>query len=232
MKKIVGLSSTQTMLNGMKFSSLKQLYTEAIEKAGGISFIIPFLSDPDNAKDIIFAVDILVLTGGLDIHPLLYNEEPHNELQETDQNRDYIEKALLEAADKKGIPIFGICRGMQMINCFYGGNLHQDISTEIKNSIGHFAPYSASTFHHTIDIEKGGFLDNIYNTEKLSVNSVHHQSIKDLAKGFKIAARAKDGVVEAIENKEKKIYAVQFHPEAMMENNPMFSEIFKFILNL
>lgn len=232
MKKIVGLSSSRIMMHEMKYSTLKQHYTKCIEKVGGIPFIIPLLSDENSAKEIVSRIEVLFLTGGDDVHPIFYNEEPKASSMGNDLQRDYIESALLKAADEKGIPVFGICRGMQFINCFYGGNLYQDIETQVKNPINHFCQSDILEYHHSIELLNESFLKNIYKTDRLLVNSLHHQSVKDVAKGFEICAKAKDGIIEAIENKEKKIYAVQFHPESMSETDSKFLEIFKFMLSL
>lgn len=232
MKKRVGISSKTIEVYDLPLhEGCMAFYPNVIERAGGIPFIIPFIGDLNTTDAIVENIDVLLLTGGCDIHPSNYGEEPNPKLENPCLDRDKIEIALIEAAVKKGIPIFGICRGMQLLNVYFGGSLYQDVFSQTKNPIGHLNT-SADDFIHSIELVPGKFLEKIYDDEKLLVNSIHHQGIKKLADVFEEAAVAPDGIVEAIQCEEKNIYGVQFHPEQLAVKEEKFLEIFKFILNL
>ena len=207
-------------------------YYNFIQLAGGIPVTIPITIDKDDIKTIIDMVDGVVLTGGSDIHPFLYEEDPHPKLGTVDIDRDEREIAILMAALEKEIPVLGICRGMQLINVALGGTLYQDIESQMDNPIGHDLRSTVPDFHHQIDVVKDSYLYEAMGSEKLGVNSIHHQAIKELAPGLKISATSSDGIIEAFEDRDRKIYGTQFHPEEHIDKNPEFLNIIKYALDI
>ena len=180
----------------------KEFYIDAIEKCGGIA-VAKYA--PEFSKE----YDGLLLCGGNDINPKYYNEDINGSAN-IDDVRDEAEFELFRKFVEAKKPIFGICRGCQLINVALGGSLYQDISNADQHrfSIDHYLV-------HNIRAEEGSFLSTMYGIE-FSVNSHHHQAIKDLGEGVEIVATAFDGItVEAIKHRELSIYALQWHPEKM-----------------
>ena len=180
----------------------KEFYVDAIEKCGGIAVA-------QYCPEFSTEYDGLLLCGGNDINPKYYNEDINGSVN-IDDMRDEAEFELFRKFVEAKKPIFGICRGCQLINVALGGSLHQDIpnADEHRFSIDHYLV-------HDIKAVEDSFLSKIYGIE-FSVNSHHHQAIKDLGEGIEIVATAFDGItVEAIKHKELPIYALQWHPEKM-----------------
>ncbi|MGL5417331.1 MAG: gamma-glutamyl-gamma-aminobutyrate hydrolase family protein [Clostridium sp.] len=233
-KKIIGISANvitedKKPFLGCKRIMLVQEYVDAVINAGGLPIVIPMTNDIDTMKSQIELVDGLILSGGYDIHSLLYGEEPTVKLHDVSVYRDNCEMELLKNADKKKIPILGICRGLQLLNVFYGGNLYQDLSLKEGSYIKHFEEGNPTLGFHTIDLMKDSILFTLLG-EKETVNSYHHLAVKHVADGFKVAAYSKDGVIEAIERKTPFAMGVQWHPEMMQEENDKMKKIFKFFI--
>ena len=207
-----------------KVSYTRQSFIDVFQELGHTVIILP-VDQPENAKNYLKIVDKIVLTGGADISPHLYGEEPDSKLETTDPIRDHFEFAAIEAALEAKKPILGICRGLQLLNVYFGGTLYQDLS-QTKSQIKHRqspTPQEIPT-HHVI-VEKNstlGFLPETY-----MVNSFHHQVVKDLGQGLRAIAHGTDGLVEAIENKEKQILAVQWHPECTWQTENFDKKIFE-----
>ncbi len=195
-------------------------YTSVIE-AGGTPLIIPPTENTHAMLTILDRIDGLLLTGGGDINPLFLHEEPIKELHSINPYRDKHELLLTRLAANRQIPIFGICRGIQMINAAFGGTLYQDIDKQMEGEhIKHSQDLERMFASHTVHITSDSLLARIMNTAALPVNSFHHQAVKDVAPGFRASAYAPDHVIEAIESTEhKSIIGVQWHPECFILNN-------------
>ncbi len=213
-------------------------YTESIIRAGGIPIIIPptnnidDLSNLDYLNEVIEKVDGLLLTGGNDVDPALYGEEPHPKLGKLMTQKDKMEFRLLSNALKKDIPILGICRGHQFLNAYLGGTLYQDLDLNPDFTIMHrdFSDLAMGT--HTIKTVEGSLINKIIG-DKHRVNSAHHQAIKDLASDLIATAYSKDGLIEATEHKDKKhIFTVQWHPEMMSHRDKKMQAIFDEFINM
>ena len=198
--------------------TLAEGYYQSILKAGGTPFIIPSYDDPDMIVNTLEHLDGIVLTGGADINPLFLGEEPIKELHGINPRRDRQELLLTKLAADRQIPILGICRGIQTMNAAFGGALYQDIHVQMEGTrIKHDQDLERSYASHTVSIEKDSLLHELFGTDTLAVNSFHHQAVKEAAPGFRVCARATDGVIEAMESTEyKSMLGVQWHPECFI----------------
>lgn len=187
-----------------------------IARPGVMPVLIPELPKEEKLA-IVSEMNGLLLQGGADLAPESYGEKPLGKWL-GDKIRDEYELELMDLFLKEGKPIFGICRGFQVMNTFYGGTLFQDIQLQRPNSLMHRDAIKYDKVHHEIRFEDGGFLEQIYaDSEKPMVNSVHHQGVKDMGKGLLPEAFcAEDGILEAfiLEDEEPgKVMGVQWHPE-------------------
>ncbi|HEY0073693.1 MAG TPA: gamma-glutamyl-gamma-aminobutyrate hydrolase family protein [Abditibacteriaceae bacterium] len=221
-----GDSKPQTVWNGCDID-----YTQSVARSGGAPLLLPCITDEQTAIASLKAADGLLLTGGGDILSLNYGEEPHLTSAWQDPTRDANEIALTRVALEKGIPILGICRGLQLLNVALGGTLIQDIPSQVPNSIKHYGAGLTTTLLHSIDIEPDSLLHQVLGNGKMAVNSYHHQAAKDVAPGLKINSRAKDGVIEGLESSEgKPVLSVQFHPEEIADVYPQFQPLFDWLV--
>ena len=221
---VIGISAYEE--NGR--CQVNMTYVNSVRKAGAVPLVIPVTTDEAQIAAVVAAVDGLIMTGGEDFDPLKwYGEEPVRALDEVVPRRDEFDVKLIRAAVAKGIPVLGICRGEQLFAVAFGGSLWQDIPSQVPASyVKHRqGPTTAAAGTHSIVIEKGSTLAGILGKEKAVVNSFHHQAVKDVPQGFRVVARAADGIVEALERSGRLgaayadgggwILGVQFHPEAI-----------------
>jgi len=213
MKPIIGIT-TDVRDNGENV--LKNTYVQAVIRAGGLPMIVPVGLEED-VEQLIAILDGLILSGGNDINPMLFNEEPHEYLGEVSPSRDSIELELARRMLKTGKPILGICRGMQVLNVAVGGSVYQDLHKQNDGPILQHIQKAPNTHpSHYVQVEIGSLLESIAGSERIQVNSYHHQSVKDVPAVFKVTGVASDGIVEAFEsNDEKFVLGVQWHPEAL-----------------
>jgi len=232
MKPIIGIAISNRVKSKKIYSVINNDYIKAVQKAGGIPILIPFSNNMENIKEYTDKIQGIIFTGGEDISPLVYNEDPLKEVECIIEERDRFELELFKEVYEKQIPILAICRGLQLINIALGGNLYQDINYQIPNSYGH-APKNTSrhNLYHSVKIKKDSKLFDIFKTEDLKVNSFHHQSIKKLGNDLKITALSNDGIIEAIEStNEKFLVAVQWHPENLVEHHTEFLKFFEALI--
>jgi putative glutamine amidotransferase len=202
-------------------------YISAIEHAGGTPIVLPIVENQECISSFMDIMDGLLLSGGGDIDPSFFNEEPIPELGNIDPDRDRVEMLLSKAALEQDLPVLAICRGIQVLNVAAGGTLYQDISQHSKEILKH--RQSAPGWHasHTIQIEPGSLMYDMFGKPTGRVNSFHHQAVRVSADGFYISARSIDGIIEAIESKEHRfMLGVQFHPEMMFQHHPEAANIF------
>lgn len=153
--------------------------------------------------------DGLIVCGGVDVHPARYGEAVDGAVN-MDETRDAAEIALVEAFLKAGKPIFGICRGHQLLNVIFGGTLVQ----HLPNALEHSTVLAGRDIVHEVIAQKGSIAEKLYG-ESFTVNSWHHQAVQDLADGFFVTLRADDGVIEGYEHEKLPVFGVQWHPERM-----------------
>lgn len=203
-------------------------YSRAIFGSGGAPVLIPVAQNQDSLYAVVNRLNGLVLSGGPDINPRFYGEDPIEGLGEIDDGLDRMELEIAKIAFRKNIPIFAICRGLQTLNVSRGGTLYQDIKTQFPNSINHAPNAQKSVNTHTIHIEKQTLLYDIVKRTRILVNGKHHQAIKDPAPNLKISAAAEDGIIEAIEEPTKKFaLGVQWHPEGTWKEDTNSRKLFR-----
>ncbi|WIG58519.1 MAG: Glutamine amidotransferase, class I [Ktedonobacterales bacterium] len=220
--------STERGDNQRPIYANNQTYAQAIIHAGGAPVLIP-PGSPDMLAAIYARLDGLLLSGGGDVNPAFYGEDPIPACQPPEQERDEAELALTRAALADGLPILGICRGHQLLNIALGGSLYQDIPTQWQ---GKFLRHDCAGevrdhIAHSIQIAPGSQLASILGTTETGVNSFHHQALKALGAGLRTVATSEDGVIEGIELPDRPfVLAVQYHPEAMEATDPISRRLF------
>ena len=189
-------------------------YIRAIKEFGGI----PRTLYPGISEDVYADIDGLLLTGGGDIHPDNFDAEWHPALYNVSEDRDALEIPLCQEAIAADLPVFGICRGIQIMSVAMGGSLYQDIPSEFPKEASCQSQVNDVDSRHTIEIVAGSRLNRITGKRTDEVNSAHHQAVREKGEGFEVTARTTEGIIEAMENKSKRfVLGVQYHPERMLE---------------
>ncbi|MCM3744763.1 gamma-glutamyl-gamma-aminobutyrate hydrolase family protein [Sporosarcina luteola] len=221
MKPIIGITSNIDSTA----HKLQNTYIQAVITGGGIPFIIPTGVESD-VRQITKLLDGLIISGGGDMNPHLFNEEPLPRLGNVTPERDKIELKLAKHMLTLDKPILGICRGHQVLNVAFGGTLFQDIDSQCTNPIlQHNQKAKREYQSHTVHIVKGTILESIAASDKIMVNSFHHQALKDVPSPLVVSGRASDGIVEAVESTVHHfVVGVQWHPEALMQNADQVSK--------
>jgi putative glutamine amidotransferase len=192
-------------------------YEESVRRAGGDARVLNAAADAP--ADVIGAVHGLLLTGGGDVRPDLYGAAPHPTFDPAEPGRDEYEIALVRLALEKDLPVFAICRGVQLLNVARGGTLIQHIPDEVGTTVNHRVPTPPHSIAHEVWIESRSLLERLMGErfeagEACPVNSRHHQAPKDLGEGLIASATAPDGVIEAVEDPGRRFcLGVQWHPE-------------------
>lgn len=213
-KPVIGISAV--LYDESRDYRITRSYAEAVTESGALPLMIPSCMPQEDVEALLPELDGLFIPGGADVDPLLYGEEPRQALGLTKNANDRFEIHLLKVARRAHKPILCVCRGEQILNVAFGGTLYQDLPSQYPNALRHQqTPVGRNDPTHSIEITRPSLLFEIFGTERTVVNSFHHQAVKDLAHGFTVSARAKDGVIEAIEIPEEHILGVQWHPEAM-----------------
>jgi len=205
-------------------------YYDAIKSAGGVPILIPILENQQDIRRVLEIVDGVLFIGGHDIDPKFYRQKKHKNMKLLLKDRNIFDMQLAKLAISMNKPILAICLGVQLLNVVSGGTLIQDIptmiNTEIKHSFGNIGKFA-----HTVKITKGTLLHKILKSDEIKVNSSHHQSIKDVGKGFRINAISPDGIIEGIENNKKNfLLGVQWHPETICKYKHHFA-LFQALVN-
>ncbi len=223
-KPIIGITAITAFDEA--YHSQRVTYSQAVWNAGGEAILLPTNPDKRNCAQIVNMIDGLLVPGGPDIDPNLYHEAVLPACGKFCRYEDEYDMELIKETVKQGKPVLAICRGMQVINVLYGGTLYQDIPSQYETDIQHSRVVKDVEIYHTATLDKDSILANILGSwDNVKVNSSHHQSVKDLADGFKIVGKAPDGIVEAMENKDAPILCVQWHPERMQDKE-MFRKLF------
>lgn len=209
----------------------RKRYRDAVAAHGGLVLEVSPSMPSDEVDRRITAADAILVPGGGDVDPDFYHETPHPKLGNVDEALDQLEFKVLKAAEDRRLPALAICRGMQVLNVFYGGTLIQDIPSEVHgtNTVLHRYPKDTSERpEHPVTIAKDSLVFQLFGSERFVVNTYHHQAVEHLGKGLVVTARADDGVVEAIELPgDRFVLGLQCHPEKVRCEDARFDAPFR-----
>ena len=222
---------------GDKGSELAKGYYQSVLAAGGSPIIIPPYTDKAALESMLDTIDGIILSGGADVNPILFGQEPIPQLHGINAERDQAEIALIRRAYERQIPMLGICRGMQLMAQVLGGDIYQDLAAQYPNPdtlIKHSQDLARERASHTVAIHRDTLLSEIMSqSTTLAVNSFHHQAVKTTGPHFRIAAQSPDHVIEAYESCEyKSILGIQWHPECfIMAGDQTMMPIFEWLIS-
>lgn len=206
----------------------RQYYVQAIAQCGGTPLLLPVLAGGGAARRYLELVDGLLLSGGGDVEPRYFGQEPLRGTGKVYPERDSFEIELVRAALQQDMPVLAICRGIQVLNIAQGGDIYQDIYSQAPGVLEHSQKIGRGFPWHKVDLVPDSRLSNVLGSVEVRVNSFHHQAVKTVAPGFEVSATAADGITEAIEsNHHRFVIGVQWHPEAMAPSDPMALKLFE-----
>ncbi|HEU5169093.1 MAG TPA: gamma-glutamyl-gamma-aminobutyrate hydrolase family protein [Gemmatimonadales bacterium] len=213
----VALSAVVRRWEDADRATVNAAYVHSVANAGGIPLILSQIMGPGLAARALDGCDALLLSGGEDVDPAHYGAPPSPALRSPDPARDAFELALFRTARERGLPVLGICRGIQLINVALGGTLWQDLPSERPGPVYHDSPVARTARTHEVRLAPGSRAARALGAQTLIPNSFHHQGIRDLAPGLVATGWAADGLIEVAESADGDAWllAVQWHPEEM-----------------
>ena len=219
---LVGVSEQCPTNENWRNVRVRACFCSALAQAGCVPVVVPRHLTDAEMEALVSRLDALVLSGGEDVDPARYGAVAHPKLGTVNRVRDEFEWRLLAAAVRRRLPLLGICRGCQLLNAYFGGTLVQDIASERPSSLTHRGT------PHPLMLDPDSRLARVLGTTNLTINSYHHQAVKDVAPGFSVKGRAPDGVVEVIESRSYPAVGLQFHPEKMVhdDGNKLLLKVF------
>ncbi len=238
MSPVVGISANISLADdekrsfskGTELHYLQEHYIRFVEAGDGIPLLLPPLEDLDMIPALIQRLGGLIVSGGVDVDPSLYGEA-NTHSKGCDLRRDRFETALIREARRQDRAILCICRGIQVLNIALGGNLYQDIPTQIKGALRHHRWEDGKETLHQTRLTRKSVLTELFGQEEINTNSSHHQSVREVGEGLVVLAEAADGVVEAVECPEDRCtIGVQWHPERMLKD-PKQVELARWFVN-
>ena len=230
-RAVIGISTGLITDDGGIFPGYRRIYVNedyinAILSAGGVPVMIPMNGDRAALSAVVDKLDALLITGGDDIDPIYYGEEPHRGLGKIVPERDSYDFTLYELARERHLPILGVCRGFQLINVAEGGSLYQDLGERSGEVLKHSQGHSPRVATHSVAVKAGSRLAEILGVTSHRVNSFHHQTVKKVGEPLTEVATAADGVTEAIELPgDDFLIAVQWHPEMLERVDPVMRKL-------
>ncbi|HUS13870.1 MAG TPA: gamma-glutamyl-gamma-aminobutyrate hydrolase family protein [Chloroflexia bacterium] len=221
-------------LHAPRFSN-NQSYSKAVMAAGGIPLLIPQVEDAESLRALYDCLDGLLIPGGVDINPRFFQEDAHVDTDTPDNGLDFVETTMLPWALADDLPIFGICRGQQVLNVVMGGTLWQDIPSEYATVFDHRESYKRKIrdyLAHDVRIEAGTRLRTLAGAERVWVNTSHHQAVKAVAPGLRATAWSPDELCEGLEGPDHYfLLAVQWHPEEMVRKHEWARRLFSALVD-
>jgi putative glutamine amidotransferase len=232
-KPVVGIPCRFNWTNN--YYELRETYPEAIYVAGGIPLMVPLIPEADYIDNIIEQFDAICLSGAVsDVDPLRYGREPKPALGPIVPRRDETDALLLEAAERRRMPVLAICFGIQSLNVHRGGTLIQDIESEVKGALKHMQGEVFWRRSHSINITEDSVLARLAGSTSTAVNSHHHQAIDIVGRDLVPIAWSADGVIEAVVDPrtDRFVLGVQWHPEVSWNNDPLSMSIFNHFISV
>jgi len=241
MKSPLILVTPSTQQIGVEFEdnsiSLSNKYSLAVRAGGGLPWVTPCIAEKKFVAEAVARCDGVMLTGGDDIQPELYDAKVSARIRETvtgvDAARDLFELMVIEETFRQHKPLLAICRGHQLVNIAFGGSLVVDIEAQVSGAIDHRRMDKKNDCVHEVALTRGSLMWKIATKSELGVNSSHHQAVERIAEPFEVTARSSDGIIEAMELKPDAaqvlpfFLAVQFHPERLFDRYGGHLGIFK-----
>ena len=212
-------------------------YSEAVEAAGGVPLHLSLIADKDYISSALDGLDGILLPGSdSDVDPRYFDEEPHPALGAVVPEKDETEFLVIAEAERRNLPVLAICYGMQALNVARGGSLIQDIASLHDGPHKHQQGLPLDRLSHSITVERQSLLARFQSVRsksaELRVNSHHHQAVNEIGRDLMVAARAKDGIVECIQDTrgDRSVLGVQWHPEIAWQRDPLSADIFNWFI--
>jgi putative glutamine amidotransferase len=227
-KPIIGITGAYIKRNEhMEGVYVHHDYHKSVAANGGIPVILPFIN-PEMTLETLPLCDGIILSGGEDVDPQFYGQDPHIHLGPTLPDRDLVEIEIVKYAIKNNIPILAVCRGVQILNVALGGTLIQDIPSQMKEPIQHSQTVERRRDTHWVNISTDSKLYQILDADRVRVNSLHHQALDKVSEDLRVVAMSSDGIVEAVEYIHSSTFTVgvQWHPESMASSNSRMNNLF------
>jgi putative glutamine amidotransferase len=207
--------------------AMREDYVRSVEQSGAVPVVLPPVS-PGDVPALLDRLDGVLLSGGVDVDPALYEQERHPRLGRVNRRRDDFELALVREGLRRDVPILAICRGHQLLNVATGGTLVQDIPSLVEGQVEHDGRGPRWGRTHRVEVTGPSRLREILGQDALSVNSIHHQAVGRVGDGLVVSARCpEDGIVEGLERPASRfVVAVQWHPESFWNRPDSFQQLF------
>ena len=224
---LIGITPT-----GSKKGSIGRQYVQAVMRAGGIPVVLASDTTAQYLHSVVSRLDGVLLTGGEDVAPSYYGEDAVEQLGKVDTVRDVLELSVARLAANRNIPVLGICRGLQVMNIAFGGTLYQDLPSQHGGDVIHHRVSASERSVHSVAVVKPSKLHEILLVDSMAVNSSHHQAVKKVATGARVAALSSDGVIEAIDfYPARRAMGVQWHPEGFNGKNELMNRLLEFFVS-
>lgn len=232
-RPLIGVTTSVTVGQSPERAYVNAAYLRAVQEAGGVPVLLPPQLDTDARTELWSRVAGLVLTGGGDIDPGRFGETAHAALSDVSPARDELELALVDSALGARVPLFAICRGVQVLNVALGGTLWQDIPSDLPTALVHTQKEPRHQPSHPVSATRQTRLADVLGAHEVRVNSMHHQAIRTLGRGLRDVAHAPDGVVEALELPAAPalVLGVQWHPEELAPHDPAAANLFRALVD-